>query len=89
MFSKAPRAIRRIEGTDAAADPLLKDRDIKSITLIIIGGDRGLCGGYNNQLIKRSSIRFNELLAQGVHVRSEGRREVGTWLAQKGSNAEI
>lgn len=78
--------IRRIEGTDAAADPLLKDRDIKSITLIIIGGDRGLCGGYNNQLIKRSSIRFNELLAQGYNVNciTIGRK-VTSWYKNRAS----
>lgn len=58
--------ITRVEGTDVAEDPLLKEREIKTITLVIIGGDRGLCGGYNNQLIKRSSLRYDELVAQGV-----------------------
>jgi F-type H+-transporting ATPase subunit gamma len=61
--------IRRVEGTDIATDPLLKERDIKTITLVIIGGDRGLCGGYNNQLIKRSSLRFDELVSQGYSVK--------------------
>lgn len=60
--------IRRVEGTEIAQDPLLKEREIKSITLVIIGGDRGLCGSYNNQVIKRSAIRYDELVSQGYKV---------------------
>lgn len=61
--------IRRVEGTEIAQDPLLKEREIKNITLIVIGGDRGLCGSYNNALIKRSALRFDELISQGYSVK--------------------
>lgn len=32
--------------------PLLEKRDVKKIGLVIITGDRGLCGGYNANLIR-------------------------------------
>lgn len=76
--------IKRIEGTEISQDPLLKEREIKNITLIIIGGDRGLCGGYNNQLIKRSSLRFDELVSQGYNVKviTIGKK-VTTWYKNR------
>ena len=58
--------VGRLEGSDAAELPLLKKREVKNITMVIIGGDRGLCGAYNNQLIKRAALRFDELKAAGV-----------------------
>merc|ERR1712151_912958 len=33
-----------------------------------ISGDRGLCGGYNAQIIKKAENRVAELKAQGVEV---------------------
>jgi len=41
---------------------------VKNITMVIIGGDRGLCGAYNNSLIKRAALRFDELKAAGYNV---------------------
>ena len=32
--------------------PLLKKREVKTVGLLVISGDRGLCGGYNSNLIK-------------------------------------
>ena len=46
--------------------PLLKKRDIKSVGLLVISGDRGLCGGYNSGIIKRAEIRAKELKADGI-----------------------
>ncbi len=46
--------------------PLLKKRDVKSVGLLVISGDRGLCGGYNSGIIKRAEIRAKELKAEGV-----------------------
>lgn len=60
--------VRRMEGTDVAEGPLFQEREVKKITLIIIAGDRGLCGGYNNFLIKRAAARFDELKAAGYEV---------------------
>ena len=54
----------RFEMADA---PLLKTRDISSITLLSITGDRGLCGGYNSNIIKRTEQRYAELKSQGFN----------------------
>lgn len=46
--------------------PLLKKRDVKSVGLLVISGDRGLCGGYNNNVIKRAENRAKEIKAEGL-----------------------
>merc|ERR1719269_249650 len=48
--------------------PLLESRDVKTVGLVLITGDRGLCGGYNAQAIKMAEARIAELKAQGVGV---------------------
>ena len=53
------------EGADA---PLLSHRDVGTITLLAVTGDRGLCGGYNANIIKRTEQRFAELKSQGFEV---------------------
>jgi F-type H+-transporting ATPase subunit gamma len=55
----------RFEAADA---PLLNVRDVSTITLLSVTGDRGLCGGYNANVIKRTEQRFAELKAQGYKV---------------------
>jgi F-type H+-transporting ATPase subunit gamma len=46
--------------------PLTNIRYVKSVLLVVITGDRGLCGGYNNYLIKKAVARIGELNAIGV-----------------------
>ena len=55
----------RFEDADA---PLLDQRTVESITLVAVTGDRGLCGGYNTNIIKRTEQRFAELKSQGYKV---------------------
>ncbi len=45
--------------------PLLKKREVRTVGLLVISGDRGLCGGYNNNIIKRAENRTKELKAEG------------------------
>ncbi|MGF1479296.1 MAG: F0F1 ATP synthase subunit gamma [Cyanophyceae cyanobacterium] len=45
--------------------PLLKQRDVRSVGLLVISGDRGLCGGYNANVIRRAEQRVKELQAEG------------------------
>lgn len=37
--------------------PLLDVRPVKTVLLVSVTGDRGLCGGYNNQIIKKARPR--------------------------------
>merc|ERR1712232_1427645 len=46
--------------------PLTSIRYVKSVLLVVITGDRGLCGGYNNYLIKKAVARISELTEIGV-----------------------
>ncbi len=46
--------------------PLLKQRQVKSVGLLVISGDRGLCGGYNTNILKKAEIRAKELAAEGI-----------------------
>jgi F-type H+-transporting ATPase subunit gamma len=49
--------------------PLLRQRDVKTVGLLVVSGDRGLCGGYNSNVIKRAEQRAKELRAEGISVR--------------------
>ena len=55
----------RFEDVDA---PLLEERPVQTITLLAVTGDRGLCGGYNANIIKRTELRHAELTSQGYSV---------------------
>jgi F-type H+-transporting ATPase subunit gamma len=57
--------IARLEGEDIDL-PLLTPREVKKVTLVVITGDRGLCGGYNSFMIKKAEARYNELKSSGV-----------------------
>ncbi|XP_065878479.1 ATP synthase gamma chain, chloroplastic [Euphorbia lathyris] len=53
----------QIEDVDA---PLTKVRPVKKVALVVITGDRGLCGGYNNNMLKKAEARMRELKGLGV-----------------------
>merc|ERR1719333_2093145 len=52
--------------TEALDIPLLETRDAKKVGLVVITGDRGLCGSYNAAAIKKAEARIAELSAQDV-----------------------
>merc|ERR1711907_254155 len=54
--------------TEALDIPLLESRVATKIGLVVITGDRGLCGSYNAAAIKKTEARIDELEAQGVDV---------------------
>ncbi|MDB9515462.1 F0F1 ATP synthase subunit gamma [Roseofilum reptotaenium CS-1145] len=45
---------------------LLKNRDVKTVGLIVFSGDRGLCGAYNGNVIRRAEMRAKELEQEGL-----------------------
>jgi F-type H+-transporting ATPase subunit gamma len=49
--------------------PLLQQREVKNVALLVISGDRGLCGGYNGNVIRRAEERAKELTAEGIGYR--------------------
>lgn len=46
--------------------PLLRQRDVRSVGLLVVSGDRGLCGAYNTNVIKRAETRAQALQAEGL-----------------------
>lgn len=42
----------RVEDVDS---PLCTIRPVKNVMMVVITGDRGLCGGYNNFILKAVS----------------------------------
>lgn len=54
---------------DEADLPLLRKRDVKTVGLLVISGDRGLCGAYNSNVIRRAEARAKELQAEGLDYR--------------------
>ncbi|MDX2244044.1 MAG: F0F1 ATP synthase subunit gamma [Leptolyngbyaceae cyanobacterium bins.302] len=58
----------RLRFEDASL-PLLRKRDVKTVGILVISGDRGLCGGYNSNVIRRAENRAKELKAEGLNYR--------------------
>jgi F-type H+-transporting ATPase subunit gamma len=46
--------------------PLLRKRELKKVCLLVVSGDRGLCGAYNSNVIRRAEQRAMELKAEGI-----------------------
>jgi len=53
-------------GGEAIDLPLLTQREVNKVTLVCISGDRGLCGGYNSFIIKKTENRAKELKDSGI-----------------------
>ncbi|MFZ2324216.1 MAG: ATP synthase F1 subunit gamma [Ignavibacteriaceae bacterium] len=47
---------------DQAVNPLLFERKVNRAAVVIVSADRGLCGGFNNNIIKEASGYINEEL---------------------------
>jgi len=65
---KLARVLENIQSRvqfESVDSPLLSKREVKNITLVCITADRGLCGGYNTNIIKKVEIRYAELVKQG------------------------
>jgi len=46
--------------------PLLRKRDVQKVALMVVTGDRGLCGAYNSNVIRRAETRAQELKREGI-----------------------
>ena len=46
--------------------PLLRKRALGSVALLVVTADRGLCGGYNANVIRKAERRIKELQADGI-----------------------
>lgn len=46
--------------------PLLQERNVKTVGILVVSGDRGLCGAYNSNVIRRAEQRAREIQEQGI-----------------------
>jgi len=56
------------------AHPLLATREEKNIDLLVVTSDRGLCGGFNSNLVRTAEAFIREHLEQKVTLSIIGRR---------------
>lgn len=59
---------QRLRGEDVDV-PLTAVRPVKNVLLVVCTGDRGLCGGFNNAVIKATEDRHRELTQLGIGVK--------------------
>ena len=70
---------------ESSDSPLLSKRNVKTISLVCITADRGLCGGYNTNVIKKVETRYLELVNQGfsTNLILVGKKAIGYFQNRK------
>jgi len=61
--------IGHLRVTNPTNHPFLVEREIKSVGIIVVSSDRGLCGSLNVNVFKQVRAAAREYQAQGVEVR--------------------
>lgn len=62
----AKRIVSAMPALDRQEIPLMHQRDVKTAGIIVISSDRGLCGSYNTNVLKKAAKRVLEL--QSLHI---------------------
>uniref|UniRef100_A0A7S2Z181 F-ATPase gamma subunit n=1 Tax=Chloropicon laureae TaxID=464258 RepID=A0A7S2Z181_9CHLO len=58
----------RLRNETDVDSPLLEVKPVEKVLVVAFTGDRGLCGGFNNFILKRTEQRVAELKASGVEA---------------------
>ena len=72
MVAQALEAVLRLPESNESATPLLSGGKGSVHFLILIAGDRGLCGGFNMNIGRHANKRIRELLDHGKTVKILG-----------------
>jgi len=51
---------------DEATHPFLVSHEMKSVCLVVVASDRGLCGGFNTSIVKASNERIGFYKIRGL-----------------------
>lgn len=74
----AARILKVLNTVAGAADPeshpLLREREPKRVEVVVITSDRGLCGSFNTNVLKRAGILLDSLPPPGPGVLPVGRK---------------
>ncbi|HIJ60222.1 MAG TPA: ATP synthase F1 subunit gamma [Nitrospirae bacterium] len=75
---KMEAVLSSLSSSVGSGHPLLEARPVKNVEVVIITGDRGLCGAFNTNAMKMAVKTIKELEAQGykVSVSSIGKKGV-------------
>lgn len=67
-LAEIAREARRAGGDQDAVHPLLAVRPVKKVALLVVTANRGLCGGYNGNVLRLARDHRAKLMEQGVEV---------------------
>ena len=65
----------------ASTSPLIQEHEeLKTVAIIALTADRGLCGSFNSNIIRQALERYKEYSAQGkeIHLVAVGRKGIST-----------
>ena len=55
-------------GANTNAFPLMENREVKAVELVVVTSDRGLCGSFNANIIKLALKKMDQYQAEGKNV---------------------
>ena len=55
-------------GANTTSFPLMEEREVKCVELVVITSDRGLCGSFNSNIIRMTEKKIAEYEAEGKTV---------------------
>ncbi len=56
-------------GSESSEHPLLASREKKTVLLLVVTSDRGLCGAFNSSILRRAEATWRRLEAEGKDVK--------------------
>jgi F-type H+-transporting ATPase subunit gamma len=74
---------RLIAATDHMQHPLMEKREVKKTGLVIIAGDRGLCGAYNQNVFNAAEKFLQKYSPEQVELFPVGRKTVRHFASKK------
>ena len=65
---KFAEAMKDLSGGMSESLPLMEVRDVKSVEIVVVTSDRGLCGSFNSNIIKVATNLINKYESEGKTV---------------------
>jgi F-type H+-transporting ATPase subunit gamma len=87
MYAVLGSLARNVE----SVHPLMEVRPIKKVEVIVFSADRGLCGGFNTNIMKAAVKLIRELQAEGkeVSVSSVGKKSIDLFRRRRVSLRQV
>jgi F-type H+-transporting ATPase subunit gamma len=74
---------RLIVASDELQHPLICPREVKKTGLVIVAGDRGLCGGYNHSVFSAAEKYLQKIDSEKVELILVGRKTIDYFGSKK------